>query len=63
MGGGSIIIHQAEILRNNLKDPAFYDQLSDSQKDEADSLITLPLPSWTKADCRSAILLLGNSVG
>lgn len=63
MGGGSIIIHQAEALRENLKKPEFYNQLSDAQKDEADALIILPLADWTKAELRAAHALLGCSIG
>jgi len=63
MGGGGIIIRQAEVLRGNLQIPEFYEQLSDTPKDEADSLIALPLTNWTKAEVRAAHALQGCSIG
>lgn len=58
MGGGTIIIRQAELLRPAVADPVFTADLCTAAKDEAARLAKLEPVQWTAQDVSDALEIL-----
>ncbi len=62
MGGGSIIIHQNEVLRAVLSDLGFISCLNVSDAQTVNSICDKALADWTDNDRMMASLLIGRAV-
>lgn len=62
MGGGSIIIHQAEAVRTALSSMVSAGTGDTFWNGQAQVLIDKPLSEWGKVDCMTGLCLLGTLV-